>query len=331
MDKAETLMEVENLRVSFAMGGKTVQAVRGASFRIRAGKTLALVGESGCGKSVTAKALMGLIEKPGEIQKESRILWHGRDIASYTQKEWDLFRGKECAMVFQDAIAALNPTLSIGKQLTEVLENHFPGIKRRERAARAENMIREAGIPDEKLCMKKYPHELSGGMRQRVMIAMAMLAKPKLLIADEPTTSLDVTVQAQILQLMKRLQREEHTAILMITHNMGIVAELADEVDVMYAGKIVEKGSAEDIFYHAAHPYTKALLASVPGRGNGKEKTRLTAIEGSVPDMISLPAGCGFCTRCPYADRDCMLYEPQKTELSQGHEVYCRQVREKDR
>ncbi|MDO4265486.1 MAG: ABC transporter ATP-binding protein [Eubacteriales bacterium] len=316
------LVEIKDLAVSYQTYGGEVQSVRGVSLKIERGKTVALVGESGCGKTVTSKAIMGLVETPGYLKPGSSILYAGNEITGFTKKQWNAFRGKECGMIFQDALVALNPTMQIGRQILENLKNHFPEIGMDEMKKRSVEMLGKVGIPDAERCMKKYPHELSGGMRQRVMIAMAMITKPSLLIADEPTTALDVTIQAQILRLMKDLQKETNMAILLITHDMGVVAEIADEIVVMYAGKVVEQGNSRDIFYHPQHPYTSALLASVP-RIDESDGRELVTIEGNVPNMLHPPQGCGFYSRCPYAMKVCRLYQPDVTDLGCGHETFC--------
>lgn len=317
-----SLLEIKDLSVSYFTYAGEVQSVRRISFRVEEGRTVALVGESGCGKSVTAKAIMGLIEKPGRINENSQSLYKGKDILSYSEKEWNSFRGKECAMIFQDALVSLNPTVNIGRQIIENLKNHNPEMKKEKMYQKAQEMLYMAGIPDARLCLRKYPHELSGGMRQRVMIATAMITHPNLLIADEPTTALDVTIQAQIIELMRSLQKKLNMAIIMITHDLGIVADMADDIIVMYAGKIVEKGACEDIFYHPAHPYTWALLNSVP-RVDVEGKEPLITIEGSIPDMTQPPEGCAFCERCPYAMHICEEHAPVVTKLQNGHEVSC--------
>lgn len=317
------LVEIKNLSVSYFTYAGEVQSVRDISFSIEKGKTTALVGESGCGKSVTSKSLMGLIEKPGVIKEGSQILYDGKDILAFNSKEWNAFRGKECSMIFQDALVSLNPTITVGKQIMENLENHNDsGLTKDKIRDRAKEMIEMVGIPDAETCMNKYPHELSGGQRQRVMIASAMINHPNLLIADEPTTALDVTIQAQILELMKELQKKMGMAIIMITHDLGVVADMADNIIVMYAGKIVEKGCNEDIFYNPHHPYTWALMNSVP-RLDLDNKEELVTIEGTIPDMIHPPKGCPFCSRCPYAMNVCAEYEPEILDLGNGHEVSC--------
>lgn len=319
----KTLVNVKDLSVSYFTYAGEVQSVRGVSFDIESGKTTALVGESGCGKSVTSKALMGLIERPGVVKEGSQIFYEGKNILDFKEKEWLDFRGKECSMIFQDALVSLNPTMMIGKQIMENLENHNDEkLSKTEIRKRAQQMLELVGIPDAPACLDKYPHELSGGMRQRVMIATALITNPKLLIADELTTALDVTIQAQILELMKQLQKKLGMAIIMITHDLGVVADMADEIIVMYAGKIVEKGSNEEIFYNPRHPYTWALMNSVP-RLDLDNKEQLVTIEGTIPDMIHPPKGCAFCSRCPYAMNICAEYSPETIELKGGHQVAC--------
>ncbi len=321
-----TLVNVKDLSVSYFTYAGEVQSVRGVSFEIEKGKTTAIVGESGCGKSVTSKSLMGLIEKPGVIKEGSQILYEGKSILDFSEREWYAFRGKECSMIFQDALVSLNPTMMVGKQIMENLQNHNDeNLSQAQIQKRAQEMLELVGIPDAQACMNKYPHELSGGQRQRVMIATALITNPKLLIADEPTTSLDVTIQAQILELMKQLQQKLGMAIIMITHDLGVVADMADDIIVMYAGKIVEKGTSDDIFYHPHHPYTWALMNSVP-RLDLDNKKELVTIEGSIPDMIHPPKGCAFCSRCPYAMNICAEYEPETVDAQDGsdkHQVVC--------
>lgn len=318
----EKLLEVKNLSVSYFTYAGEVQSVRGISFDVKKGKTTALVGESGCGKSVTAKSLMGLIEKPGKVSPESKISYQGKEITGYTEKEWNRFRGKECSMVFQDALVSLNPTMKIGKQIAENLKNHESGMSKEEIRKKSLEMLKLTGVPDPEGCMNKYPHELSGGMRQRVMIASAMVTHPQLLIADEPTTALDVTIQAQIIALMEELQEKLEMSIIIITHDLGVVADMADEIIVMYAGEIVERGTARDIFYHQQHPYTWALLQSVP-RIDSTDKSILNTIEGNIPDMIKPPKGCSFCSRCPYAMEICQEEKPETVQITKEHSVAC--------
>ena len=316
------LLEMKHVAVNFAANGGTVQAVRDISFSIEEGQTVALVGESGCGKSITAKSIMGLVKRPGKIMDGSQIIFEGTDIAKYSPKEWKKFRGKECSMIFQDALVSLNPTMKIGKQIMESLDNHAATISKEEKKKKVIDMLKLTGIADAENCLEKYPHELSGGMRQRIMIAIALISHPKLLIADEPTTSLDVTIQTQILSEMKALQKKLNMAILLITHDLGIVADVADKIVVMYAGKIVEEGTVREIFYDPVHPYTKALLNSVP-RLDRDGKQMLRTIEGNIPDMTNPPKGCAFCDRCPYAMNICAQYMPEEKTISSSHRAAC--------
>ncbi len=316
------LLEMKHVAVNFAAYGGTVQAVRDISFSIEEGQTVALVGESGCGKSITAKSIMGLVKRPGKIMDGSQIIFEGTDIAKYSPKEWKKFRGKESSMIFQDALVSLNPTMKIGKQIMESLDNHAATISKEEKKKKVIDMLKLTGIADAENCLEKYPHELSGGMRQRIMIAIALISHPKLLIADEPTTSLDVTIQAQILSEMKALQKKLNMAILLITHDLGIVADVADKIVVMYAGKIVEEGTVREIFYNPVHPYTKALLNSVP-RLDRDGKQMLRTIEGNIPDMTNPPKGCAFCDRCPYAMNICAQYMPEEKTISSSHRAAC--------
>ena len=281
----EKIIDIKNLRVSFHTYAGEVQAVRDVSFYAKKGETLAIVGESGCGKSVTSKAVMGLIaQPPGEIGKESQILYHGKNILKQSEKEWKEYRGARCSMIFQDALSSLNPTMNIGKQVMENITNHS-NVSKADAKKQAIHMLEMVGIPDPELCIKKYPHELSGGMRQRVMIAIALSANPEILIADEPTTALDVTIQAQILDLMKKIQKETGTTIIMITHDLGVVANIADHIVVMYSGKVVEMGTSDEIFYQYKHPYTWALLNAAPNLELG-HKQKLVSIEGTPPYLI---------------------------------------------
>ena len=316
------LLEVRHVAVAYQTYNGTVQSVRDISFAMEKGQTIALVGESGCGKSVTAKSIMGLVKKPGRILEGREILFNGIDVLKFSPEEWKKFRGKECSMIFQDALVSLNPTMKIGKQIIESLDNHMTAETKEDKKKMAVEMLKQTGIPDAENCLKKYPHELSGGMRQRVMIAMALITRPKLLIADEPTTSLDVTIQAQILKQMKELQNQMNMAILLITHDLGIVADVTDKIIVMYAGKIVEEGLCREIFYNPIHPYTKALLESVP-RLDREGKQTLRTIEGSIPDMTQPPKGCAFCDRCSYTMKVCAEYMPDEKQVSDSHKASC--------
>ena len=258
------LLEMKHVAVNFAAYGGTVQAVRDISFSIEEGQTVALVGESGCGKSITAKTIMGLVKKPGKVMEGSQIIFEGTDIAKYSSKEWKKFRGKECSMIFQDALVSLNPTMKIGKQIMESLDNHAVTTSKEEKKKKVIDMLKLTGIADAEKCLEKYPHELSGGMRQRIMIAIALISHPKLLIADEPTTSLDVTIQAEVVREMKKLREQYQAAIILVTHNMGVASYISDKIGVMCQGKLVEFGKRDDVIFHPKHEYTRSLLAAVP-------------------------------------------------------------------
>ena len=313
------LLEVKNLRVSFQTYGGEVQAVRGVSFDLYKGETLAIVGESGSGKSVTAQSLMKLIPMPPGKITGGQILFEGRDIVPLTEKEMESIRGKEISMIFQDPMTSLNPTMKIGKQIAEVLIKH-QNLPKKEAQKRAVEMLKLVGIPMPEKRVTQYPHEFSGGMRQRVMIAIALAANPKLLIADEPTTALDVTIQAQILDLMKDLQKKIDTSIIFITHDLGVVANVADRVAVMYAGKIVETGTVDESFYGPRHPYTWGLLASMPDM----EKTgdeELPAIPGTPPDLTNPPKGDAFAPRNQYSLAIDFKQEPPVYQVSETHFV----------
>ena len=314
------VLEVRNLSVSFRTLKGEVQAVRDVSFDIEKGSVTAIVGESGCGKSVTSKSIMGLIKKPGYVSKDSQIIFQGENIQEYNRKQWEAYRGPKCSICFQDALTALNPTMTVGKQIMEKIRVHKK-VSKQEAWAEAVQMLERVGIPNPELRMKQYPHEFSGGMRQRVMIAIAMTLNPDLLIADEPTTALDVTVQADILDMMKEIQKEHPMSIILITHDLGIVANFATDIIVMYAGKIVERGTSEDIFYHPTHPYTKALLRAVPRLDMEGEK--LETIEGAPPNMINPPKGCPFAQRCKERMDICETAFPEESKLSECDEVCC--------
>ena len=316
----ETLLEVKNLSVTFRTLRGEVQAVRDVSFDIKKGSVTAIVGESGCGKSVTSKSIMGLVKKPGFVNKESKILFQGENIQDYTKAQWEAYRGQKCSICFQDALTALNPTMTIGKQIMEKIIVHKK-VSKKEAWEEAVKVLKMVGIPNPELRMKQYPHEFSGGMRQRVMIGIAVTLNPALLIADEPTTALDVTVQADILDMMKEIQKEHHMSIILITHDLGIVANFATDIIVMYAGKIVERGSAYDIFYHPAHPYTEALLRAVPRLD--MEGEELETIEGAPPNMANPPKGCPFANRCKFCQDICKKEFPEEISVGEGHEVCC--------
>jgi oligopeptide/dipeptide ABC transporter ATP-binding protein len=315
------LIEVKNLRTSFFTPEGEVRAVDGVSLEIGEGKTLGLVGESGCGKSVTSLSIMRLVPSPPGRIVGGEILYRGRDLLKLSNEEMRKMRGNEISMIFQEPMTSLNPVFTVGNQIGEAIRLH-QGLGKRETRAKTIEMLRLVKIADAEARVDAYPHQLSGGMRQRVMIAMALSCNPSLLIADEPTTALDVTIQAQILELMKELQQRMGMALLLITHDLGVVAERADEVAIMYAGKIVERASAQAIFARPFHPYTVGLLNSLPGTG-AKKKKRLDAIPGVVPSPLHLPNGCRFRDRCPKAQTICAETEPPLVEKEPGHFVAC--------
>jgi len=318
MDK---ILEVRNLHVSFQTYAGEVQAVRGVNFHVNRGEAVAIVGESGCGKSVTAQTLMKLIPMPPGQIKQGQILFNGQDLVKKTNKEMEAVRGKEIGMIFQDPMTSLNPTMTVGTQIVEGLMKHQK-MSRVQANKRAIELLHMVGIPQPQRRVDQYPHEFSGGMRQRAMIAIALACSPKLLIADEPTTALDVTIQAQILDLMKDLQKKTGTSIILITHDLGVVAEMCDRVIVMYAGKVVETGTVDDIFYNPQHPYTKGLLRSVPRLDLNRDEP-LVPIYGTPPDLLRPPAGCGFTARCESAMRVCKNHEPELTDISTTQKSAC--------
>ncbi|HHW03361.1 MAG TPA: ABC transporter ATP-binding protein [Thermoanaerobacterales bacterium] len=321
------LLDVRNLKVNFKTYGGQVNAVRGVSFYLDEGECVAIVGESGCGKSVTSKAIMKLVPSPpGEITG-GEIIFKNTDLLKLSKKDMMEIRGSEIGMIFQDPMTYLNPTMTIGRQIQEAIERHTK-LNKRQAIEKVREMLNFVGIPNPDKRMRQYPHEFSGGMRQRVMIAIAMACNPKLLIADEPTTALDVTIQAQILDLMKSFQKKFNTSIMLITHDLGVVANMADRVLVFYAGKIVESGNVDDIFYNPQHPYTWGLLNSVPGLHSHK-KGKLISIEGTPPDLFSPPDGCGFAARCVYAMKVCKSIYPEMIDLGGGHQCACWLLHEK--
>tara|TARA_B100001057_G_scaffold449855_1_gene491429 strand:- start:3051 stop:4097 length:1047 start_codon:yes stop_codon:yes gene_type:complete len=316
-----SLLIVEDLQVEFDTYGGTVQAVRGVNFSVDQGQTLAIVGESGCGKSVTVQSIMGLIPAPpGRIIAGSARL-RGHEILGRKTVGGGEIRGAEIGMIFQDPMTSLNPTMKIGDQIAEPLKVHR-GYSARNASLEAVRLLELSRIPEASKRARQYPFEFSGGMLQRAMIAMALSCKPSILIADEPTTALDVTIQAQILDLMLELQKETGMAIILITHDLGVVARMADEVAVMYAGKIVEYGSANDIFYRSAHPYTVGLKEAMPTNDPARQH-ELKPISGSPPDLFAPPAGCGYCSRCPYAMQICSESPPQNNGLHDHHSASC--------
>ncbi|MGZ8701979.1 MAG: ABC transporter ATP-binding protein [Gaiellaceae bacterium] len=316
------LLEVNDLRTHFFTREGTVRAVDGVSFAVEKGKTLGIVGESGCGKSVTALSIMGLIPKPPAKIVSGNVLFEGRDLTTLSEHQLEDIRGREIAMIFQDPMTSLNPTLTIGTQITETIRRHYD-VPQQQANKKAVELLEEVRIPRAGERLKDYPHRFSGGMRQRVMIAIALSCDPKLLIADEPTTALDVTVQASVLDLLDDLRSEHDMAMIIITHDMGVVAEAADDLLVMYAGQIVEQATTLDLFDNPEHPYTEALLGALPQlEGEGIRQGRLTAIPGRPPDLIDPSAACRFGPRCPYAGGDsCTEQMPELREIRKGHWV----------
>ena len=315
------VLRIEDLHVSFDTYAGEVRSVRGVSFHVNEGEVLAVVGESGCGKSVTAKTIMKLNPSPPSRIKQGTITLCGTDIVAASEKQMQNIRGQMVSMIFQDPMTCLNPTMKVGKQITETLHKHkkLSGAKCREEAIRLLKMVQ---IPNAEERIHQYPHEFSGGMRQRTMIAMALSCSPKLLIADEPTTALDVTIQAQIMQLMGKIREKTGTAIILITHDLGVVANLADRVAVMYAGKVVEQGTVQDIFYRPKHPYTVALLRSLPTVETSREE-ELISIPGTPPDLFAPPKGCAFASRCDHCMKICQEHQPPVFEASEGHTTSC--------
>ena len=313
------ILEVNDLHTSFFTDAGEVKAVNGISFNLEPGKTLGIVGESGSGKSVTAYSVMQILAETGRITG-GEVKYLGEDITKWNNKQMQKFRGEKCSIIFQDPMTSLNPVFTVGSQLIEAILLHTDKNKK-QAWDRAVEMLTLVGVNEPESRMKQYPHEFSGGMRQRVMIAIAMTLNPDLLIADEPTTALDVTVQADILDMMKEIQKEHPMSIILITHDLGIVANFATDIIVMYAGKIVERGTAEDIFYHPTHPYTKALLRAVPRLDMEGEK--LETIEGAPPNMVNPPKGCPFAQRCKERMDICETAFPEESKLSECHEVCC--------
>lgn len=308
MSDTDKLLEVKDLHVSFKTYAGEVKAVRGINFEVGKGECVGIVGESGCGKSVTSQSIMQLLKTPPAMYKQGSILFEGEDLLKKTEKEMQSIRGNSISMIFQDPMTTLNPTQKIGKQIMEVLIEH-KGMSKKDAYAEAERMLQLVAMSEPSKRMQQYPHEFSGGMRQRAMIAIALACSPKLIIADEPTTALDVTVQAQILELLQDVQRKVGMAIMLITHDLGVVAKMCDRVVVMYAGQIVEQGTVEEIFKHPTHPYTKGLLSAVP-RMDMSRKEALTTIVGTPPDLFAPPKGCAFYARCNEAMRVCEEHMP---------------------
>lgn len=318
---SDALLKVKDLKVSFFTPAGEVKAVDGISYEIHENEVMGVVGESGSGKSVEAYSIMGLLQNPGKVVG-GEITFEGEDVLAYTEEQRRDFRGQRAAMIFQNPMTCLNPVYTIGDQLMEALRCHDKSISRAEAKKRAIEMLELVGINNADKRVDQYPHEFSGGMRQRAMIAMAMICHPKLLIADEPTTALDVTIQAQILELMKDLQKQTGMAIIFITHNLGVVAEICDKVTVMYAGHIMEQGKVDDIFYNPAHPYTKGLLRSMPNLAE-EERARLIPIEGTPVDLLDPPKGCSFGPRCEHCMKICLNNQPPMVDVGDGHLSAC--------
>ena len=317
----DVLLDVRDLHTQFTTSSGVVRAVDGVSWDVRAGETVALVGESGCGKSVSALSVMRLVSAPAGRITEGRIVFKGRDLLTLTDDDMRKVRGREIGMIFQEPMTSLNPVLTVGRQLTETLEIHL-GMTPTQARARAGEILGLVGISDPERRLRQYPHQFSGGMRQRIMIAMALSCNPALILADEPTTALDVTIQAQILELLKDLSRKLGVAMLIITHNLGVVARYADRVNVMYAGRIVERGTAREIYAHPRHPYTLGLLRSVP-RLDEPRKARLDPISGQPPDLTRLPPGCAFAPRCGFVAERCRIDRPELVLVGEAHTAAC--------
>lgn len=320
----EKILEVKNLHVSFRTYAGISQAVRGVDFTLSKGETLAIVGESGCGKTVTSKAIMGLLPMDQTIigkEQGSAIYFHGENMLDYTESQMAEVRGKKISMIFQDPMTSLNPTMKIGDQIAESVFIHNK-MSKDEAKKKAVQMLELVRIPNASKRMGQYPFEFSGGMRQRAMIAVALACNPEILIADEPTTALDVTIQAQIMELIGSLQKELHMGVILVTHDLGVVASVADKIQVMYAGKIVERGDVDEIFYQSTHPYTRALLQSVP-KLHTKNKETLYSLKGTPPDLINPPKGCAFAARCDYGMKVCRELYPENTVFSNTQECSC--------
>ena len=315
------LLEVKDLATHFFTQEGVVKAVDGISYELAEGEVLGVVGESGCGKSVSALSIMRLVASPPGRTIRGEVVFEGEDLLKLDDAEMRKVRGNKIAMVFQEPMTSLNPVLTIGRQLTETAELHL-NMDKGQAVKHAAELLHRVGIPDAANRLKDYPHQFSGGMRQRVMIAIAISCNPRLIIADEPTTALDVTIQAQILELMQDLAKEHGTALMIITHNLGVVARYANRVMVMYAGKIIETGTAIEIYHNPKHPYTIGLLASVP-RLDESERTRLKAIEGLPPSLVNMPPGCSFAARCAHANEKCLQEEPSLMDCADGHTTAC--------
>lgn len=318
---AKNILNIEDLCVSFDTYAGEVQAVRGVTYHVDEGEVLAVVGESGCGKSVTAQTIMKLNPMPPARIKSGKLTLDGVDIIAATESEMQKIRGKDVSMIFQDPMTCLNPTMHVGKQIVEAIKLH-ENLTKEEAEKKAIEVLKMVQIPNAEERAKQYPHQFSGGMRQRAMIAMALSCNPKLLIADEPTTALDVTIQAQIIDLLVDIKNKMKTAIVLITHDLGVVASIADRIAVMYAGKVVETGAAKDIFYNPQHPYTVALLNSLPKHDSSKDN-KLNSIPGTPPDLLNPPKGCAFANRCDKCMKICKNHQPPVFDLENGHQASC--------
>lgn len=318
-EESRNILEVCDLHTSFFTDAGEVRAVNGISFTLEAGKTLGIVGESGSGKSVTAYSVMQILAEAGRIT-DGEVRYKGEDISKWSERQMQKFRGEKCSIIFQDPMTSLNPVFTVGSQLMEAILLHTDKNKQQARE-RAIEMLTLVGVNEPESRLKQYPHELSGGMRQRVMIAMALACEPDILIADEPTTALDVTIQAQILELMQDLQKRLGMAIIMVTHDLGVIASMCDEILVMYGGRVCERGTADDIFYRPAHEYTKGLLRSIPKADNMNEK--LVPIGGTPINLLQMPKGCAFCPRCDAAMKICLTEQPQELRISESHLASC--------
>jgi oligopeptide/dipeptide ABC transporter ATP-binding protein len=318
----EKILEIKNLQVAFASESGRLRAVDGVSFSLEKGQTLGIVGESGCGKSVTCLSIVRLLPRPSGIIEGGEVIFDGRDLLKSPVQEMHKIRGNRIAMIFQEPMTALNPVQKVGRQIGEVFRLHFPKMTEQETVKASAELLEKVGIPSPDQRLGEYPHQLSGGMRQRVMIAMALACKPDILIADEPTTALDVTIQAQILELIQDLRREMGMSVIFVTHDLGVVAEVCDEVVVMYAGKVAEEGTVDKIFHATKHPYTQGLLSAIPSVDKPR-KTRLNTIEGMVPSLAEMPLGCRFQNRCVYATELCKQSPPPLEKVFEHHYVSC--------
>ncbi|MET3942422.1 peptide/nickel transport system ATP-binding protein [Paenibacillus sp. PvP094] len=314
------LLEVKDLKVSISTEKGTIRPVDGVSFHVLAGETLGIVGESGCGKSVTAESILRLFDEDF-VTYEGEVLYEGSNLLSLSKRQMEQIRGNDLSMIFQDPMSSLNPVQTIGKQIAESLKLH-QGMKGKQARKAAVDLLRMTGIPSPEKRVDEHPHEISGGMRQRVMIAMALACNPKLLIADEPTTALDVTIQAQILELISSLQSETGLGVILITHDLGVVAETCSRVAVMYLGQVVEEAAVDDLFFEPLHPYTSGLMKSIP-RLDGEQHSKLHVIEGTVPGLHQIPAGCRFAPRCAFADEQCQRSAPPLRRMDDKHSVRC--------